>query len=330
MSLEHLKACIADQTHEHYPAHSRVHKLRMAERYGVDCYVKREDELGCVISGSKNRKYRSLVANLKKAGCQKAALIGSHYSNHILGLSSLLIENQIAPELFLLKASDKPPVGNAFFTQLLVEESHIHFIDRASWLQVHQIASEWQRNERNAVVIEEGGSVSDCLPGLITLAIDIQENEKALGNSFKHLLVDAGSGVTAVSLLACLGYLKKQVHVHVLLAAGTPAAFTEKLEEARSALEAIVGEPIVHLPPFTIYNPASAKSFGATSSAIFKKIGYVARTEGFFLDPIYSVKLYELLEKLLEERLLSSPVLFIHSGGLFTLSGFQDKLRPFL
>lgn len=316
MSISHLKAILATIEQEDYPVHSRVHKLHQ-----TDCYVKREDELGCILSGSKIRKYRSLIPHLKQKGVKKLALIGSQYSNHILGLSSLLIENQIAPELFLLKSHDQELVGNALFTHLLVPKAQIHYIERAMWPHVHDIAS-----KTGLEVIPEGGATKECLPGLLTLPLDIIANEQSLGLQFAHILIDSGTGITAAALIACFGLLLKRVTVHVMLAAGTVAEFHERVIEAKNALGILVKQEVSLLPEYVLHAPPVAKSFGATSEGIFATIKEVGQKEGIFLDPIYSSKLYLLQKKLLEQKVLSSPVLLIHSGGVFSLAGFQNRL----
>ena len=57
MSVDCLISLLNTVEQEEYPTHSRVHKLRVGDPYEVACYIKREDELGCVLSGSKIRKY---------------------------------------------------------------------------------------------------------------------------------------------------------------------------------------------------------------------------------------------------------------------------------
>lgn len=308
-TLHHL---IADQ--EDYPWHSRVHRLKCG------AYIKREDELGCIISGSKIRKFRSLVREIKRKGYKKVGLIGSQQSNHVLGLSSLLIENGIEPTLFLLEAGSELVTGNALFTQLFVPKSRIHFVKRDKWPNVMEQARAWQASHDHAYVVPEGGAIAESVPGLITLALDILQNEKESKVTFKDILVDSGTGLTAASLIAAFGLLKKEANIHVMLAA--PVAFREVLDMTQQTLENLTGEKITELPKYTLHTPPTARSFGATNATIFQAIKEAARTEGVLLDPIYSSKLYLLLQTLAPP----GPTLFIHSGGLFSLMGFQAKL----
>lgn len=326
MTAAELASATSPLATEDYPIHSRVHELLIGKSQAVRCFVKREDELSCLISGSKIRKYRTLIATLKQQGHKKVALIGSQASNHVLGLSSLLIENRIEPTLFVTKTHTPELFGNALFSHLLIPKERIHLIDRKNWPDVMNIALKWQSENCNSCVIPEGGSFDSCIGGLATLAIDIIDNEEQLNLSFQHILIDAGTGITASGLIACFGFMHKATHLHVLLAAGSEQAFHMRVQEAQTALKNLTKKETAFLPPFTLYRPTCAQSFGSTNSTIFDAIARCARTEGVLLDPIYSAKLYLLLEKLLETGVLTGPVLFIHSGGLFSLSGFQAEL----
>ncbi len=326
--IQQLTTASTNCPQEDYPVHSRVHPLKVGNDYGIACWAKREDELGFLLSGSKVRKYRSLVAALKSRGCKKAGLIGSQFSNHVLGLSSLLIENAIEPTLFLLEAKEPPSVGNALFTQLLVPKKNIQLIPRERWAEVHDIATCWQQeNHRfSACAIPEGGSIQDSIAGLVTLALDILKNEEDCKTPFGDILIDSGSGLTAASLIAAYGFLKKSSHIHICLAASKPDGFLQTLQLVKEALEELTGQAIDQMPKFTFYLPPTAKSFGSTNAKIFSTIKDIAQTEGVFLDPIYSSKLYLLLQQLLQQKTLQGPVLFIHSGGLLSLAGFQPQL----
>lgn len=325
---EQLAIMLQNVPQEDFPVHSRVHRLNVSDTFGIECYVKREDELGCLVSGSKVRKARSLIAALKKQGCKKVGLIGGQYSNHVLGMSSLLIENEIEPTLFLLESKEYTPVGNALFIQLLVPPKNIRLIPRERWHEAPSEADAWKttNSQYRACVVPEGGLVKDSMAGLATLALDILQNEEQVGTVFKEILIDSGSGLTAASLIAAFGFLKKEVHIHICQAADGQEEFLGILHQIKESLEALTGKQIDYMPKFSLHKPTTARSFGSTNATVFQTIAHVAQTEGFFLDPIYSVKLYLLLKELLETKTLSGPVLFIHSGGVFSLSGFQPQL----
>src|ERR1700761_5279772 len=92
-----LRDHLAMFPHALYATHSRVHSLRSFLFSGTTCYVKRDDELGFGVSGSKIRKYCSLIPFFLNQGIQEVVVIGNAYSNHVLSLVQLLIENQLSP-----------------------------------------------------------------------------------------------------------------------------------------------------------------------------------------------------------------------------------------
>src|ERR1019366_7605954 len=85
--------------------HSRIHLLN--ENIGEGhLYIKRDDELNSGITGSKYRKFASLIPFLVQNRFDEVALIGSAQSNNVTGALQLLNENQIKPRLFLLESNE--------------------------------------------------------------------------------------------------------------------------------------------------------------------------------------------------------------------------------
>ena len=99
--LNTLKSCINFIPQASYPSIPGCIALAHLISPSINCFVKRDDELGFGISGSKIRKYRSLIPWLIQKGIEEVVIIGSSCSNHVLGLSQLLIENKLKPTLFL-------------------------------------------------------------------------------------------------------------------------------------------------------------------------------------------------------------------------------------
>jgi len=313
--LEILKKALSLTPQYDYPCHSRVHHLRT---FPKNVYVKREDELGFGITGSKIRKYRTLIPYFKSKGIQEVALIGGAQSNHILGFSQLLIENAIRPFLFLRGAPFQPTQGNHFLLRLLVPKTQIRWIPRDQWSAASEIAS-----QSHSCVIPEGGMIPEALPGLLTLVIDILINEQIHGE-FVHIFVDSGTGLTAIALILGLAWLKKPTIVHVLQLAESSVLFEQKLKSYHDVFEKWLGYPLHLTNNYKLHYPTQAKSFGSTTTATFKQILQNARQEGFLTDPIYSGKLFFEAKKLISS--VQGSCLIIHSGGGLSLFGFMPKI----
>eukprot|EP00457_Paulinella_chromatophora_P009831 gb/GEZN01009909.1/.p1 GENE.gb/GEZN01009909.1/~~gb/GEZN01009909.1/.p1 ORF type:complete len:343 (-),score=73.22 gb/GEZN01009909.1/:256-1257(-) len=133
------------------PLLSRVHQLPALRRQTAPAYrvwVKRDDELGGVFqNGSKLRKYASLLPALLQARKQflqacpshkdvtgaaaaaaprvKVALVGGESSNNLLGLATLLLEQDFHPVLILYQShfTETHDTGNAGWLRFLAGQT---------------------------------------------------------------------------------------------------------------------------------------------------------------------------------------------------------------
>ncbi len=322
-----FKKKILKVPHEKYAVHSRIHPLKSISCPHLKPYIKREDELGFGISGSKIRKYRTLIPFLRSQNIEEVVLIGSSHSNHILSFSQLLIENEIVPTLFLRGDSQRTLEGNALLISLLVPPSSIHWVTKHHWHQVEKKAEDYAKGQsRKVYVLPEGGFSSAALPGLLTLPLDVIQNEKEGGLHFDHFFIEAGTGFTASSLILGLHALKHQGHCHVLLLAEDEEAFLSRLQMIHEMFCQLMGETFCFPKNFTLYRPLLTKGFGKISPDLFDTIIAIARTEGFFTDPIYLAKLVIESKRIIEEKRLKGNALLFHCGGALTLTGFQKQL----
>lgn len=313
--LELLKKALVETPQNDYPCHSRVHPLKT---FPKNVYVKREDELGFGVTGSKIRKYRTLIPFLKSKSISEVCLIGGAQSNHILGFSQLLIENDIKPFLFLRGDPPEELRGNHFLLRLCVPETQIHWVSRKEWPNVHEIAS-----QSGKCVIPEGGMVPEALPGLLTLVLDILANEED-NQPFADILIDSGTGFTAIALILGLAWLEKSTTVHVLQLADSFEIFEQKLKDTQILFEKWIGRPLGPLKNYKLHYPTHGKSFGSITTEVLKEIVCNARKEGFLTDPIYSGKLFLEGRKLIPT--FDGTTLIIHSGGGMSLFGFIPKV----
>lgn len=329
--FERLKAFFAENFPELYRVQSRIHSLRSFSRKNCQCFIKRDDELSFSISGSKMRKYLSLLPYLKREKVQEALLIGGAYSNNVLGLTQLLIENGIKPTLLLRKAGNEELQGNRLFIELLVEQSAIRWISREDWSRVEKIAAtlaeEREKQKVKVKVIPEGAFLPEALDGALTLSADIVRNEVEHQMAFDHLFIDSGTGLQAAALILGMSWLRHRATVHVLLLADQQPLFIEKLQQLHPLFSRRLGEDIPFPDNFCLHRPTNAAAFGAVNAKVFDFIVSFARVEGVFLDPIYSAKLIFEGKKIIETDDFQGNVLFIHSGGGLSLSGFQSQLN---
>lgn len=311
-----------------YPFESRVHPL---QSFPGTCFVKRDDELGFAISGSKIRKFRTLIPWLVKEEVHTALVIGGSHSNNVLGIVQLLIENRIKPVLFLKNNSRRHLQGNFLFISLFVSEDAIHWIAEEEWPLVKSRAEEYAKslNEegKKAYVIVEGSALPISLLGAMTLPFDIMRNENQLDIVFDNIFIDAGTGLSAAALLLVFAWIRRSTKIFVVLIAGCEKQFIKSLRIYHAFFQDWLAYSFSFPDNYEILLPPFAKSFGSVNGAVLKAIKTLAKEEGFLCDPIYSAKLFMTAKTFLETKEVDGNHLLIHSGGALTLSGYQQMLK---
>lgn len=331
-ALLKLKRKLNDCLQQDYPAHSRIHPLLSFHTKKTNCFVKRDDELGFGISGSKFRKYRTLVPYLleeEKKQLSEIILLGGPFSNHMLSLTQLLLENKISPTLFLQGNEPIEKKGNFLLLSMLLPLSSMRWVSRQAWQEVNGLIFNYLAKKNvNGIIVPEGGNCFPAFPGALTLALDIIDNEKEKNITFDHLFMDTGTGFSAAALLLGFAFLKKEIMCHLLLVAGSEDDFLGLLKELHGQFEEWLQEECPFPTCFHCLKSELAPSFGSTNKAVFDFLVQMARSDGIFLDPIYSGKLFYHSKRLMEnpDSNIQGNALIIHSGGALTLMGFQAQI----
>jgi len=310
---------------------SRIHAIRYISKSGCHIFIKRDDELGFGISGTKQRKYTSLLQKLKEKQISHTVLIGGAYSNNIVGLTQLLLENGIIPYLFLRGEKERVCQGNFLLISLLVSQENITWVSRQEWKNVHQQAADFLCTlTGHGLIIPEGASMSEALEGALTLGRDIYENEQSQKIKFNHIFIEAGTGLAAIGLILGLKQLHRNPHIHVLLLAMKEIEFWQQLAYFYNQLNMNFKWADIKKKVHCHY-PLKAKSFGATNQTIFKTIIDIARQDGILTDPIYTAKLFLFAKNLIEnQNHIVGNILLIHGGGGLGLMGYQQQLCKLL
>lgn len=293
---------------------SRIHKLNHFPDDGVNCYVKRDDELGCGISGSKLRKYTSLIPFFLEKEMGHLIIIAGPQSNNLLAALQIARELKLKVTAFLIRPRSIEIKGNFKLSLLFLNEEEIIWVARDQWDTVDTLAKNYLDTLEGAgFILNEGASVSEALSGAMSLADDIVSNEEKSGFLFQHIFVDAGTGFSAAGLIKGLAQRNHQSCIHVLLLADEEHTFKYKLEQW-------IG---MQASNYQCFRPATAKSFGSVNQHIKSEIRRMAREEGILADPVYAAKLFHESRKFIVTEQLKGNVLIIHSGGTLTMAGFE-------
>jgi 1-aminocyclopropane-1-carboxylate deaminase len=294
---------------------SRIHKLNNFQ--DDSCFVKRDDELSCGISGTKLRKYSSLIPYWLENNIEHLVIIATTQSNNLLAALQVAREYQLKISAFILKPWQTPDRGNYILSKMMLEETNCHWVEREQWPEVDSLANDYIATlAEKAFILSEGASVKQALSGAMTLGQDICRNEKENGITFNHLFIDAGTGFSAAGLLKSMFDVNHEAKIHILLLADNEILFREKLRQW-TGITRKIGE---------CFYPTTARSFGAINNQVRQEIKRTAREEGILLDPIYSAKLFLEVRKKIHQQQLKGNKLIIHSGGVMSLALSQSSL----
>lgn len=319
ISMENLASLINQHIDKSFCLTSRTHKLNQQPFENSTLFVKRDDELSFGISGSKLRKYSSLIPFLKLNEIQTVYLAGSPYSNHLVGILQLLNEHQIKAVLFTKKSFLKEKKGNHLLLEMLFNGSHWVELDAEDWQKRDAIIIKEVQKCPKSFYVKEGCENVESLFGMMTLGLDIQSGE------YNHIFIDSGTGFAAASLILSLKELGNSATVHVIQMAELQAPFEDLLKKLRKWLEPKLGK-VIEPQKYHLHSPSFCKAFGSTNASTFSFIRQFAKDEGILLDPIYSSKLFISAPDIIKKENLTGNILLIHSGGALSLTGFMDQL----
>lgn len=298
---------------------------RLAERIGVDLWIKRDDATGGVEAGNKIRKLEFLLAD---ALARKANLIitcGALQSNHCRATVALAARLGLRSRIFLRTDEPEAPLprhGNALLMQLLGAE--ITKISAAEYRERGPLmAAEAARLERLGLrpyVIPEGGSNGLGSLGYVAAMGELRtqlDAGLAGGKPFDFITHASGSGGTAAGV--ALGVARHEVASRVVAAAVCDSSAYFLDVAARISDEARALDPSLPAPaPLAVEDRWKGPRYGVSSPEQLHFLVDIARSTGLVLDPVYTGKALFSLAQLVKNdpSLLGQRVLFLHTGGL--------------
>jgi 1-aminocyclopropane-1-carboxylate deaminase/D-cysteine desulfhydrase-like pyridoxal-dependent ACC family enzyme len=307
-------------------------RIHLIEKYNENrIFLKREDETGFGISGYKLRKYWSLLPFLRKEKFDLVLVAGGSHSNNVLALAQILKENGIGMKAYLRGESHLPLKGNHFLIRLLLKEQELEYIPRNEWSgykeKIDNDAEQFRKSGKKVFILPEGAATRAAVPGIMTLFFDILYNEKNEGVEFDSILIDAGTGFTAVVLLFANALLLVPKKIHILSQAASENEIEEMIVKVSEWLLQLSGAKWPKPQNYSVHIPRSNKKFGLPDQEILTFIRSFASEKGVLTDPVYSGPfIFEALKLIHSGELeTGKATLMVHSGGGTSLLGYSDK-----
>ncbi len=286
---------------------------RLAGHLGLDpdaLLVKRDDLAGIGGGGNKVRKLEQLMAEASEAGADLLITSGAAQSNHARITAAVAARLGLDCVLVLWGSAPEQPRGNLVLD--LLAGAELVWVGEGDVEQrVQEVSRARTDAGRTPYVVPYGGTSPRSALGYVRCAEELLDQVPDLG----QVVTAVGSGGTMAGLVAGLGPER------VL---GVDTGAIADAEGTVHALLAEMGHPVEHL---VLSGDQVGDGYASVSSAVREALALVARTEGIFLDPIYTGRAAaDLVAAAQAGELAGRRTVLLHSGGLPGLFARDDVL----
>ncbi|WP_171208160.1 MULTISPECIES: D-cysteine desulfhydrase family protein [unclassified Ruegeria] len=307
---------------------------RLSAELGIDLWLKRDDLNGLGFGGNKTRQLEYYFGDAQQKGADTILITGAVQSNYVrsaaaaaarLGMQSVLQLEERVPDM----GAEYYSSGNVLLAKLLGAEhmSYPEGEDEAGAdAALHARADALRAEGRTPYVIHLG--LHHPPLGALGYVVAGQEICTQMPD-FDVAVVASGSGATHGGLLtgiAVSGVPAKVFGVCVRRDAEQQTARMHTVLEKLADLLGIDPEPLQ--ARIEIWDRALAPGYGKLSDKTQAALERMARTEGIFLDPVYTAKTFAGLLDLVETGQIhpGQKVVMVHTGGLPALFGYQSEM----
>ncbi|MGB0430847.1 MAG: hypothetical protein ACPGLV_10260, partial [Bacteroidia bacterium] len=275
---------------------SRIHQLHNYFK-SESVYIKRDDELGFGIGGSKVRKFASILKAINTQNPEYVVIEGSLNSNNVLGVLALLNSLNYKVAVAAPK-SNTTNIGNALWIKTI--NPIIIQTESTSGFKIDFYSK--QLNTQNLFVIKEGAAQIESIPGLLTQGHEIFEFENNQQFKFKQIFIDSGTGITAIALLIAYALRNQKAKFNVTLIAGNEDEFMDLkksiFKEFNNRFKVNLDENFNNV---NFLYPTTSKSFGSVNSTIKNEWINQMANLGFPVDLTYTAKHFFTIKNQIEK-----------------------------
>lgn len=265
---------------------------------------------GTIIDGPKNRKWAGIISWAKAQQVSFMVLKGGRSSAHVL-LGALMLAEAGIP--YQVQFTSHHPGHGAVVSpteallRLLVHKDQVAPPD---WIP-----------PKHACVLSEGGLHAASLVGLLSLSLLVDFTLRQNPGAW-NVVIDSGSGTTALGLLNGLAQLETARHmealtVHIVHIAGGENSWAAAHRQAVALLD--LASPA--WPPYVHHSPPTGRAFGSVNRTVRDACAHFTREAGVFFDPVYTAKTALVARKVARAR-WGERTLLIHTGGTLNLCGY--------
>ena len=313
---------------------------RLSEKYGVELYVKRDDLTGIALSGNKIRKLEFVLADALAQKVDTVITCGGAQSNHcrataiaasMLGLKCRLLLRTPDP-------SNPPPLeGNILLDRMAGAE--IVWITPDEYQQRDELmekeATALKTNGHKAYTIPEGASNALGALGYVRAAEElVNDITNTLGGGHKPCTIinAAGSGGTSAGLILGAKIFDLNARIAGVNVSNDRDYFVRAIGDIcdQAIADYHLDLDFDRQKDVEIIDGYVGLGYALSQPEELELICEVARTEGIFLDPVYTGKaFFGMIQELKRDpKCFGERIIFMHTGGLFGIFPKADQIGP--
>ena len=305
---------------------------RVSRRLGMDLYVKRDDLTGLLESGNKIRKLEFLVGDALEQGADTLIAGGTPQSNGCRAVAAVAARLGLRSRLAVQGPRSPVYDGNLLLDRLLGAEVRYCADGETVADGMTALAEDVRERGGRPYLIPESGANEIGALGYLECAVELAEQIHHGAPRFDSVVISAFTGGSQAGLL-----LGKQLAGLPGEIVGVPIASPP--ERVRQHVERTI-RAAIHRYGFAIEVPkavhllegAPPADRGDVADAELGLVAEVAREEGMVLDPVYTARGFRALVATLtrDRKALGQRVCFIHTGGLYSVFPFRERLTALI
>ena len=306
---------------------------RITERLGGPrIFIKRDDCTGLAFGGNKTRQLEFTVAEAIQQGADVLVGGAGSQSNHCRQLAAAAAKHGLECRLLVVKDHKSGAVqGNLLLDELLgASVEAVEVPSQENLVEAKQtLVEDLKRRGRKPFVVMDKGVRHLGAMGYALCMAEMVDQANHLGEELQTVVV-CSSSATQPGLIfgsRALGLETRIIGMApIVWSYDLKESFLDILGRMANALEmdlAFAPEDIVNLASYV-----GPKGYGHPSPEGLDAFRLTARSEGIFLDPIYSAKAMAGLVDLVAKGQIGSgeTVVFVHTGGTPMLFAYAEEL----
>ncbi len=298
-------------------------------------WVKHDETTGTEFSGNKVRKLEFSFAEAKAQGCNTVITCGGIQSNHCR--ATAVLGARLGLKVHLILRGEKPEMAEGNLLMDYLAGATISYLPQREWRTHPEFAGQLQQDYASkgdkALFIPIGASDEIGLWGYVAACEELQQDFARLDLQPDYIVCATGSGGTQGGLTVGSQLFDLPGQVVAFNVSDDAEYFDTKIREDVTLWKQRynVDYKLDKLQVKTIEGYLGP-GYGVAEPPVFEIIAKAARTEGLFLDPVYTGKaFYGLVSELEKGDAGALPgarnVVFIHTGGLFSVFPQQANFR---